>query len=58
MKLLRVTKHKVYVNRYLTDLRWTMINNCLSSVEENKDKITASAKLIKKYERRLRLLKY
>jgi len=58
MKLLRVTKHKVYVNRYLTDLRWTMINNCLSSVEDNKKKITASAKLIKKYERRLRLLKY
>ena len=58
MKLLRVTKHKVYVNRYLTDLRCDMINNCLSSVETNKDKIIVSAKLIKKYERRLRLLKY
>jgi hypothetical protein len=58
MKLLRVTKHKIYVSRYLADLRWTMINNCLSSLEDNQDKITASAQLIKKYERRLRLLKY
>ena len=58
MKLFRVTKHKVYVNRYLTDLRWNIINDCLCSVDANKKKITASAKLIKKYERRLKLLKY
>ena len=58
MTLFRVTKHKVYVNRYLTDLRWNIINDCLSSVDANKKKITASAKLIKKYERRLKLLKY
>ena len=58
MKLFRVTKHKMYVNNYITDLRWTIVNDCLSSLEENKDKINASARLIRKYERRLRLLKY
>lgn len=62
MKMFRVIKHKMYVDRYITDLRWDIINVCLKNngdinSEVNK-KITASTKLIKKYERRLRLLKY
>jgi len=62
MKLLRVRKHKMYVDKYIAELRWDIINVCLNNNGDiNKranKKITASTKLIKKYERRLRLLRY
>ena len=62
MKLFRVTKHKVYVNKYIADRRWDIVNLCLNSKElPTKDlvsKINAKGNLIKKYERRLKLLRY
>lgn len=62
MKLFRVRRHKMYLDRYVSDLRWDIINVCLKNNgdidKRANQKITASTKLIKKYERRLRLLRY
>ena len=52
----------MYLDRYVSDLRWDIINVCLKNNgdidKRANQKITASTKLIKKYERRLRLLRY
>lgn len=62
MKLLRVTKHKMYVNKYIAERRWDIVNICLHSrklpTKDLVSKINAKGDLIKKYERRLKLLRY
>ena len=62
MKIIRIMKHKMYVDKYITELRWDIINVCLKNNgildDESSNKITASSRLIKKYERRLKLLRY
>jgi hypothetical protein len=57
----RVLKHKRYVNNYLRDLRWELINTCLLADKmgwtmELTVSIQNQTKLIRKYERRRRLL--
>lgn len=57
----RVVRHKKYVRHYLRDLRWDLINACLSAdkLGWNDQTITTiqnQTKLIRKYERRRRLL--
>jgi len=62
MKITRIMKHKMYVDKYITELRWDIINVCLKNNGildvDSSNKITASSRLIKKYERRLKLLRY
>ena len=58
----RVSRHKRYVRNYLNDLRWDLINTCLLAdkvgwTKEAISSIQNQTKLIKKYERRVRLLR-
>lgn len=59
----RKQRHKRYVERYLSDLRWDCINTVVSAsatgfhngTDQHLDAIGC---LIRKYERRIRLLKF
>jgi hypothetical protein len=60
---LRKRKHLRYVNRYLEDIRWEIINTVLVSSEtgfhNGIDKhLENLGMLVRKYERRRRLLKF
>ena len=63
-KQLRKMMHLKYVNLYLHDLRWEIINMTIaaSSVDEmtdaQKNRLINLGNLIRKYERRKRLLKF
>jgi len=59
----RKIKHKRYVDRYLADLRWEAINTVVSAsttgFHNGVDKhLESVGLLIRKYERRIRLLKF
>lgn len=64
MKLFRVTKHKRYVDRYLFTLKLDIVNITLTASrkgglnDEALSRISNSASLIKKYQRRAKLLEY
>lgn len=60
---LRKKRHIRYTERYLSDIRWDIINTVTSSAltgfNEGTDKhLESLGKLIRKYERRKRLLKF
>ena len=60
---IRKKKHIRYVNRYLNDLRWDCINTVIASSATGFNKGTdghleSIGMLIRKYERRRRLLKF
>jgi len=57
----RASRHKLFVRNYLRDLRWDLINACLLADKFGWNNQTISTiqnqtKLIRKYERRRRLL--
>lgn len=59
----RKLKHKRYVERYLADLRWEAINTVVSSSTTGfhngvDSHLECIGHLIRKYERRIRLLKF
>lgn len=59
--LRRKRKHKRYVDVYLSDLHWTVINAAVALSYEEEDlsqKIKCCGKLIRKYERRRKLLRF
>lgn len=63
VKFLRKRRHIRYLQNNIRDLHWEIINSSLSSTNvgwtENTTKYVVNcAKLIRKYERRLKLLKY
>ena len=61
---LRKLKHKKYVYLYILDLRWEAINLVIAAgtvdemTEAQKNRLTNIGRLIRKYERRQRLLKF
>lgn len=62
-KYYRKLRHKRYVNKYLNDLRWEIINTTLSAsavgwTEGTSNHMCHLGWLIRKYERRLRWLKF
>ena len=62
-KLIRKRMHKAFVRRYIVDLQWDSLNTMLvASATQWNDDIVAlldnNAKLIRKYERRNRWLKF
>lgn len=62
-ELIRKRRHLMYVERYLSDIRWEIINTVTSAsvtgFHNGVDKhLEALGLLIKKYERRRRLLKF
>lgn len=62
-KLIRKRRHMIYVNRYLVELQWDSLNTMLvaSKTQWNDDIIKSldnNARLIRKYERRARWLKF
>jgi len=62
-KILRKRKHIRYLQSTIRDLHWEIINTSMQSTNvgwtnETTDYIVNCAKLIRKYERRLKLLKY
>ena len=61
--IIRKRRHINYVDRYLSDMRWHIINTIIysSAVGHNKktiDKLKCRGNLIRKYERRKKLLKF
>jgi hypothetical protein len=64
MKINRVRRHKVYVDNYIDSLRFDIINIVLTASKEEEmsdscaDKLNSNAKLIRKYERRKKILNY
>lgn len=59
--LIRKRKHVRYVESYLRDIRWEIVNIVVSSNTINKDstkRLNSLGSLLKKYERRKRLLKF
>lgn len=60
---IRKQKHKRYVNKYLVDVRWEIVNTVIAasateyneSVETHLDNLGA---LVRKYERRRRWIKF
>lgn len=64
MKINRVRRHKDYVNDYIENLRFETINVVLTASSKGglsnscADKINSNAKLIRKYERRKKILNY
>lgn len=64
MKINRVRRHKTYVNDYIENLRFETINVILTASKKDglsdscADKINSNAKLIRKYERRKKILNY
>lgn len=62
-KYLRKKRHRIYINRYINELRWDSLNIMISaSATEWTDATTRvlinNALLIRKYERRNRWLKF
>lgn len=62
-KLIRKRQHMIFVRRYIVDLQWDSLNTILvaSKTQWNDDIIRAldnNGKLIRKYERRKRWLKF
>ena len=62
-KLIRKRRHKAFINRYISDLQWDSLNTMLvASATQWNDDIVAlldnNAKLIRKYERRNRWLRF
>jgi len=60
---LRKRRHIRYTDKYLTDIRWDIINTVTSSAHTGFNEGTdihleSLGKLIRKYERRKRLLKF
>lgn len=64
MKINRVRRHKNYVNDCIENLRFETINVILTASKKDGlsdscvDKINSNAKLIRKYERRKKILNY
>lgn len=64
MKISRVRRHKMYVNTYLNILRFEIINASIQASRSGgvdsscADRINSKAKLIRKYERRKKILDY
>ena len=64
MKTRRVKKHKMYVEMYLNVLRFEIINASIQASRSGgvdsscADKINSKANLIRKYERRKKILSY
>ena len=64
MRLFRVTKHRRYVDRYLFTLKLDIVNITLTASrkgglnDESLKRINNTASLIKKYQRRAKLLEY
>jgi hypothetical protein len=64
MKIGRVRKHKVYVDTYLNILRFEIVNASIQASRSGgvdsycADKINSKANLIRKYERRKKILSY
>lgn len=61
--MFRVIKHKRYLNSYISQLHLDTVNLTLTAGrcgwdDSYKDKLLQTASLIRKYERRLRLLNY
>jgi len=59
----RKKRHLMYISRYISDLRWDVINTVVSSSATGFNKGTdehleSLGKLIRKYERRRRLLRF
>ena len=62
-KLIRKRMHKTYVRRYIVELQWDSLNTMLvaSATQWNDDDVALldnNAKLIRKYERRNRWLRF
>ena len=62
-KLIRKRMHKAFVRRYIVELQWDSLNTMLvaSATQWNDDVVALldnNAKLIRKYERRARWLKF
>lgn len=62
-KWYRKIRHKRYVNRFITDLRWEIINTVISSAHTGFNNLTDRhlenlGLLVRKYERRRRWLKF
>lgn len=62
-KILRKQKHINYISNVIIDLHIEMVNTCLIAesvgwTDETSNRICVLARLIKKYERRKRLIKY
>ena len=62
-KLIRKRMHKAYVRRYIVELQWDSLNTMLvaSATQWNDDIVNLldnNAKLIRKYERRNRWLRF
>lgn len=62
-KLIRKRRHMAYVRRYIIELQWDSLNTILvaSKTQWNDDIVRAldnNARLIRKYERRKRWLKF
>lgn len=62
-KWYRKIRHKRYVNRFITDLRWEIINTVISSAHTGFNNLTDQhlenlGLLVRKYERRRRWLKF
>jgi nicotinamide riboside kinase len=62
-KLIRKRQHMIFVRRYIVDLQWDSLNTILvaSKTQWNDDIIRSldnNGKLIRKYERRKRWLKF
>ena len=60
---IRKRKHIAYVKAYITDARWEIINTVISSShtgfnEGTSEHLENLGKLIRKYERRKRLLRF
>jgi hypothetical protein len=62
-KILRKRKHISYLQTNIRELHWEIINSSLQSTnvgwtDETTEYVVNCARLIRKYERRLKLLKY
>ena len=62
-KLIRKKRHMMFVDRYITELQWDSLNTMLvaSKTQWNDDVVRAldnNAKLIRKYQRRKRWLRF
>lgn len=61
-KARRKQKHKQFVDNYLNNLRWDIVNTSIESTKgetpEWNHKVKCCAQLIRKYERRRKLLKF
>ena len=63
IKIIRKRRHITYLQNNIRDLHWEIINSSLHSTnvgwtDQTTEYIVNCAKLIRKYERRVKLLKY